>query len=240
MLIATAAQMREIDRAAIQDRGICSTLLMENAAKAVAEACISLVNRRRGGRAAVFCGPGNNGGDGVAAARFLMEAGLEVRAFLVGKREKMTPDCREMESRLRKAGGALEDFAPDAAFASWCLECDVMVDALFGIGLNTPLWGDPYTAVQMTNTCPVPVVAVDIASGVEADTGRILGVAVEADETVTFTCPKAGHVLGQGGLCCGRLTVADIGIPAGLIRLSCGLENKEDLIDDLRQALEAI
>ena len=218
MLIATAAQMREIDRAAIQDRGICSTLLMENAAKAVAEACISLVNRRRGGRAAVFCGPGNNGGDGVAAARFLMEAGLEVRAFLVGKREKMTPDCREMESRLRKAGGALEDFAPDAAFASWCLECDVMVDALFGIGLNTPLWGDPYTAVQMMNTCPVPVVAVDIASGVEADTGRILGVAVEADETVTFTCPKAGHVLGQGGLCCGRLTVADIGIPAGLIR----------------------
>ena len=58
----------------------------------------------------------------MAAARFLMEAGLEVRAFLVGKREKMTPDCREMESRLRKAGGALEDFAPDAAFASWCLE----------------------------------------------------------------------------------------------------------------------
>lgn len=218
MQIATAAQMREIDRAAIGDHGIPSTVLMENAAKAVAETCISLVNKKKGGRAAVFCGCGNNGGDGVATARFLIDAGLEVRCFLVGKREKMTSDCREMEIRLGKTGGKLESFTDDAAFAQWCLNCDVMVDALFGIGLNTELWGDPYTAVQMMNTCDVPVVSVDIASGVEADTGRVLGIAVEADETVTFTRPKAGHFLGQGGLCCGRLTVADIGIPADLLR----------------------
>lgn len=219
MQIATSAQMKEIDRRAIQERGVASTVLMEHAAQAVAEACISLVDKKVGGRAAVFCGPGNNGGDGVAAARFLMEAGLEVRALLVGDRAKMSPDCREMEVRLKKAGGVLEDFAPDdPGFAAWCLDCDVMVDALYGIGLNTDLWGDAYTAVQMMDTCDIPVVAVDIASGVEADTGRIRGLAVEAAKTVTFTRPKLGHFLGPGGLCCGELTVHDIGVPTDLLQ----------------------
>ena len=219
MQLATASQMKEIDRRAIQDRGIPSAALMETAAQAVAEACIALVDKPVGGRVAVFSGPGNNGGDGVAAARFLREAGLEVRAFLVGDRAKLSPDAQEMARRLEASGGRLEPFAADdPAFAAWCLGCDVLVDALYGIGLNTDLWGDAYTAVQMMNTCDIPVVAVDIASGVEADTGRVLGVAVRADRTVTFTRPKPGHFLGPGGLCCGELSVADIGIPTDLLQ----------------------
>ncbi len=219
MQLATSAQMQAIDRSAIETCGIPSATLMENAAKAVAEACISLINKPARGRVALFCGCGNNGGDGVAAARFLLQAGLEVRCFLVGSREKMSPDCREMESRLQAAGGRLEPFAPDDPdFAAWCLDCDVLVDALFGIGLNGQLWGDPYTAVQMMNTCDIPVVSVDIPSGVEADTGRVLGLAVEARRTVTFTRPKLGHFLGQGGLCCGELSVHDIGIPNHLLQ----------------------
>lgn len=218
MRIVTAEQCRALDRAAIQDRGIPSLLLMERAATAVAERCLERLEETGRGRAAIFCGAGNNGGDGVAAARLLLEAGVEIRCFLVGRREKMTPDCREMERRLEAVGGKLEDFTVDPDFAAWCLDCDLMVDALFGIGLNTELRGDAYTAVQMMNTCSVPVVAVDIASGVEADTGRVLGCAVEAEETVTFTLPKSGHLLGEGGVLSGRLTVADIGIPADLVR----------------------
>ena len=217
MRIATASQMRELDRMTIQERGVPSTDLMERAAAALAQAALELAGGAPG-RAVCFCGPGNNGGDGVACARLLREAGLEVRCVLVGRREKLTPDTRAMEARLAAAGGALEPFAPDdAEFAAWCLEADVMVDAIFGIGLNSDVRGDALTAIHMMNTCDIPVVSADIPSGVETDTGRVLGAAVRADRTVTFTLPKAGHFVGKGGLCTGRLTVADIGIPAELV-----------------------
>lgn len=222
MKIATAQQMRDMDRVAIQERGIPSVQLMERAAQSVANAALELAAAHRTGegpgRAVCFCGAGNNGGDGVCTARLLLEAGLEVRCILVGKREKMTPDCREMERRLEAAGGVVEDFDPNSSeFALWCLEADVMVDALFGIGLNTQLRGNALVAVQMMNTCDIPVVAVDIASGVEADTGAVLGDAVKADVTVTFSLPKVGQFLGEGGLRTGTLKVADIGIPLDLI-----------------------
>ncbi|SBW01945.1 Bifunctional NAD(P)H-hydrate repair enzyme Nnr (Includes: ADP-dependent (S)-NAD(P)H-hydrate dehydratase; NAD(P)H-hydrate epimerase) [uncultured Eubacteriales bacterium] len=255
MILATAAQMRELDRHAIEERGIPSLTLMENAAQAVARTIITMMEEqepaeaglkkfrylpeeegcvivggqtaayKRGGvsggkprRAVVFCGAGNNGGDGVAVARRLLEAGWEARAVLVGKRYRLTDDAREMERRLEEKGGKLEDFTPSAAqFAAWCLAADVMVDALFGVGLNAAPEGDALMAVQMMNTCSIPVVAVDIATGVEADTGRVLGAAVEAAVTVTFTLPKVGHCVGKGALHRGRLVVADIGIPADLV-----------------------
>jgi hydroxyethylthiazole kinase-like uncharacterized protein yjeF len=254
MILATAAQMRELDRKAIEEREIPSLMLMENAARAVAREVITMLEeggrvgdgRRKfhyqpdmagsvvigdqtasyarpgtpkagGRRAVVFCGAGNNGGDGIAVARLLLEAGWEVRTVLVGKRYRLTDDAREMERRLEQKGGKLEDFTPSSAqFAAWCLAADVMVDALFGIGLNTALEGDALMAVQMMNTCSIPVVAVDLASGIEADTGRVLGGAVEAAVTVTFTLPKIGHYVGKGALHRGRLVVADIGIPIDL------------------------
>ncbi len=223
MLLTTAAQMRELDRRAIGERGIPSTVLMEHAARAVADAVIDLAketgagNTERPLRAVLFCGAGNNGGDGIAAARLLLEAGWEVRAVLVGKRYKLTDEALEMECRLERKGGKLEDFTPSSPqFAAWCLKADVMVDALFGVGLNTAVDGETLIAVQMMNTCHVPVVSVDIASGVEADTGKVLGVAVEATVTVTFTMPKIGHYVGRGALCRGELVVADIGVPADL------------------------
>lgn len=108
--------------------------------------------------------------------RLLLEAGFEVRCILVGQREKLTCDTRAMEARLAAAGGVLEPFTPDDPdFAAWCLKADVMVDAIFGIGLNTEVRGDALTAVHMMNTCDIPVVSADISSGVEADTGRVLG-----------------------------------------------------------------
>ena len=216
MRIATAQQMRETDRIAIRERGVPSDQLMERAASAIAEEIMNLAGDCAG-RVVCFCGPGNNGGDGVACARQLLEAGFEVKCVLVGDHEKMTPDTRTMEARLAAAGGKLEPFQPDDAdFAAWCLKANAMVDAIFGIGLNSDVRGDALTAIHMMNTCDIPVVSADIPSGVEADTGRILGAAVEAERTVTFTLPKAGHYVGKGGLCTGELTVADIGIPRDL------------------------
>ena len=216
MNLATAEQMRRLDRRAIEELGIPSLTLMEQAARAVVRAAAGSAGDGPR-RAAVFCGTGNNGGDGVAAARLLREAGFEVRAFLVGDRARITPDCRSMADRLEAAGGILEDFCPgDSGQKAWVEECGVAVDALFGIGLTRPVTGNFADAIALMNEIPAPVVSADIPSGVETDTGRVLGTAVRADITVTFTCPKIGHFVGAGSLCSGRLAVADIGIPEEL------------------------
>ena len=228
MKIATAAQMKELDRMAIAERGIPSADLMERAARALTRTALETAGERPR-RAVCFCGPGNNGGDGIACARLLREAGLEVRCVLVGDREKLTPDARTMEARLAAAGGRLEPFAPDdPAFAAWCLEADVMVDALFGIGLSRPVEGEALIAVHMMNTCDIPVVSADLPSGVETDTGRVLGGAVEAAATVTFSLPKIGLYVGKGALCAGKVTVAPIVIPEVLVQgARCPVESVE-------------
>lgn len=243
--LATAAQMKELDRTAIEEYGVPSLELMERAAQAVADAAHCLI--QRGGnsgacgiifdeplgnqereeleritasadgahpRIGVFCGPGNNGGDGIAAARLLMEKGYTVRAFLVGEREKMTPDARAMEKRLIAAGGQLEDYQPeDKKQAVWLSTCVCMVDALFGVGLNRPVTGDFLAAIRWMNQCFQPVVSCDLPSGVHTDTGEILGEAVRAACTVTFTYAKPGLYLMEGAACSGKIQVINIGIP---------------------------
>ena len=277
--LATAAQMKELDRRAIEERGIPSLELMENAARAVADTVWELLHPEEDGfspvlssfssmivmrkkddppptneeqrqveelreiiegkntdptpRIAVFCGPGNNGGDGVACARLLMEkGGCRVRAFFVGDRAKMTPDETAMEDRLTAAGGRLEDFSVDMTDRStlestmdyeqqkilaWLSTCDVMVDALFGIGLKRPVEGVFRTAVlQMQSRMNCPVVACDVPSGVNADTGEVLGEAVQAKVTVTFTRGKPGLYSGLGAGRAGEVRIVDIGIPHDL------------------------
>ena len=273
--LATAAQMRELDRRAIEERGVPSLELMEHAAQAVADTAWELIqpdgsicassigvimmhkkdapppteeeqrqeeelreivegkNTDPTPRVAVFCGPGNNGGDGVACARLLMErGGCHVRAFFVGDRAKMTPDETAMEDRLTAAGGRLEDFSVDMTGRStleatmdyeqqkilaWLSTCDVMVDALFGIGLKRPVEGVFRTAVlQMQSRPSCPVVACDVPSGVNADTGEVLGEAVQAKVTVTFTRGKPGLYSGPGAGRAGEVRIVDIGIPHDL------------------------
>lgn len=260
--LATMAQMKELDRIAIQERGIPSLELMEHAAQAVAEAVAKLVGppeKPEGGmascigvivssgdgqptaeeqremeeirsiveskntdptqRIAVFCGPGNNGGDGVAAARLLREAGYRVRAFLLGNREKMTPDEKAMEEKLKEAGGELEPFdLEDRRTTAWLSTCDCFVDALFGVGLKRSLEGEFLALVQWLNQRRTPVVSCDLPSGVNGDTGEILGDAVQAKVTVTFTCAKPGLYLDAGAGRAGEVDVADIGIPWELRR----------------------
>ncbi len=220
MELFTAAQMKEIDRAAIQERGIPSTLLMERAARAIVQEVLALpIPRENGPNAVVFCGPGNNGGDGIAAARLLLREGWRVKCVLVGKREKMTEDSREMERRLIEAGGVLEDFDPEDRDESPAF--DVAVDALFGIGLNSELRPDAVKAVSRIQRARW-VVSADIPSGVHADTGVVMGSAVRADVTVTFSAGKPGLYVGKGAVHAGRVAVADIGIPRELMKEGCG------------------
>lgn len=240
----TAAQMKEMDRRAIEERGIPSLTLMERAAGGLLEAVEDISEEKslllpesrgemitgggvfeiarnvpgRAKAAAVFSGPGNNGGDGVALAGLLKKAGWTVRCFLVGDREKMTDDTREMTRRLEELGGSVEDFVPgDGEQEAFVHSADVIVDAIFGIGLHSELRENGAAAVALINRAPAAVVSADIPSGVEADTGRVLGEAVRADVTVTFSMAKPGLFVGKGALCAGRVIVHDIGIPADLV-----------------------
>ena len=242
MKLASAAQMKELDRQAIEERGIPSIELMERAASGIAETVAGLLPRRSGKcRVAVLCGAGNNGGDGIAAARLLHLRGVRVRAFLAGNYEKLTPDALEMTRRLSECGVELEPFDPDSADQRvWVLGADVCVDALFGVGLSRDIApGSAYAAaVDWMNESRGTVVAADIASGVAADSGRVLGRAVRADRTVTFSLAKAGQFIGDGALCSGSVEVRHIGIPADLLAGTvCPVQTTE--ADFVREALPA-
>ena len=220
MKLTTSAQMRELDRAAIEERGIPSIELMERAAEGVASAVLDrLPDKPSQCRAAVLCGAGNNGGDGIATARLLFFKGVQVRCFLVGKYEKLTPDSLEMTRRLSDCGVELEPFdRENREQLAYICHCDVAVDAVFGVGLSREVADGSLfaAAIDAMNASRAKIVSADIASGVEADTGRILGRAVRADKTVTFTFPKIGQAVGDGAVCSGDVTVWDIGIPADL------------------------
>lgn len=242
MKLATAREMKELDRRAIEDLGIPSIDLMERAAQGVAEAALSLLPEGKGKyRAAVFCGSGNNGGDGIAAARMLFLKGLTVRVFLVGSYEKLTRDALEEVRRLSECGLALEDYDPaDAEQKVYAMSCHVLIDAIFGVGLSRDIHPDSRfaAAIRLINDCPGKVVAADIASGVEADSGRILSCAAKADKTITFTLKKAGQVVGAGREYSGEVICHEIGIPQTLVReMKCPTQTME--ADFLREALPA-
>ncbi len=210
MKLSTSAMMREMDDFTINTLKTPSTLLMTNAAEHVAKAALELMGENRS--AVIFCGSGNNGGDGVAAGVYLKKLGVSTELFLVGKREKMTPDTLEMERRYAELGGEILDFSREDAQRA-CRGAGVIIDAMFGVGLNSDMRGAGAEAVDIINSAAAPVVAADIASGVEADTGRILGRAVKADVTVTFSMAKPGHFSEPGCVFSGKVLVKDIGIP---------------------------
>ncbi|MBU6444155.1 MAG: NAD(P)H-hydrate dehydratase [Alphaproteobacteria bacterium] len=204
--ILTVAEMYAADRYAAE-HGVATLALMEAAGEAVAEA----VHRRWPGAAvAVLCGPGNNGGDGFVAARHLEAQGHEVEIALLGPREALKGDAAVMAERW---DGLIAPLSPAILRGA-----DVVVDALFGAGLSRPLDGVAEECVTALNRSGLPVVAVDVPSGLHGDAARPLsGGCVEADVTVTFFRKKPAHVLMPGRMLCGDVTVADIGIPAAAL-----------------------
>jgi hydroxyethylthiazole kinase-like uncharacterized protein yjeF len=202
----TTAEMAEADRKAIGG-GVPGIRLMENAGRAVAEAFLS--RYPPGVEVAVVAGPGNNGGDGFVVARLLSERGYRVRVLLFGERARMHGDAAEA---ARRWAGLTVPASP-AVLA----EPDVIVDALFGAGLDRPIEGPARALIVAINAAGAPIVAVDLPSGVNGTSGAVMGVAVRASETVTFFRRKLGHLLLPGRMHCGSVTVADIGIPATVL-----------------------
>ncbi len=218
MRILSAEAMREVDRAAVEELGVPSLVLMENAAIGVVEAIAEAFADARS--AAVFCGPGNNGGDGLAVARHLFVRGWEARIFLVANSHPLSADaaaqlaiCRKAELQILEIGGEKDlRVALEAA-----ADCDVVIDALFGTGLSRPLDGLFARVVDGINGLPLPCVAVDLPSGLSADEPRPIGPHVRADLTVTFAAPKVAHVFAPAADAVGRMVVTDLGIPPRLI-----------------------
>jgi hydroxyethylthiazole kinase-like uncharacterized protein yjeF len=197
----TTAEMARADRLAI-GLGIPGLLLMENAGRAVADAVTA---RRPAGPIVVVAGPGNNGGDGFVAARVLAERGFQVRVALLGSREALQGDAADALARWQ---GPVEPAEPKSVQGA-----ALIVDAMYGAGLNRPVEGKALAIIEAISAGTTPSIAIDVPSGISGDTGAVLGpAAVKAIETVTFFRRKPGHLLMPGRLHCGKVTVADIGI----------------------------
>lgn len=202
--ILTAKEMSSADAFAIQSIGIPSMVLMERAALSVVE---EILNRKKDISAIlVVCGTGNNAGDGVAAARIFAERGIKSDILFVGDPKKRSGQLSDQINVLKYYGISEVSSVTPGKYS-------LIIDALFGIGLSRDISGDAENIIGQINAEKAYKVAVDIPSGISADTGKILGCAVKADLTVTFARAKAGHYLYHGGLYSGEVVVKEIGIP---------------------------
>jgi hydroxyethylthiazole kinase-like uncharacterized protein yjeF len=218
MKIVTAAQMRELDRKAQEEYGIPGSALMEQAGLAVAEAACRLTEPCPEQPIAVICGRGNNGGDGFVAARHLRAMGRRPVVFLAASRDAVGGDARENLLRLAEVGLDVTEIGDPSAIAEACTEAGLVIDALLGTGLSGEVHGLAGDLIAAMNACGRPVLAVDIPSGLHSDTGKPLGRAVRAVETVTMGLPKLGLYLDPGMDYAGAITVADIGFPDELVQ----------------------
>ena len=202
-----AESMRAADAEAIGERGIPSLQLMESAGAALAEAVRDVA---KPGPIRIVCGKGNNGGDGLVAARLLAETGFEVETLLLWPADELSDDSATNHVRLAEPGREIEAGELTSALeGSGCV-----VDAIFGTGFDGAPRSPAKEAIEAMNGCGAPIVAADIASGVDGSTGEVEGVAAGADVTVTFHAAKLGHRIAPGKRSTGDLRVADIGIPA--------------------------
>jgi NAD(P)H-hydrate epimerase len=201
-----AAQVRELDRIAIQERGIPGIELMSRAGDEVFQRIKKQWPDAR--TIAVFCGSGNNAGDGYIVAKLGLDAGLNVCVYAASEPEKLNGDALTAYRKYIDAHGMVILFQAEQA-----INADVLVDALLGTGLDRPVTGLYAEAIQVINAHPSPVVAVDIPSGLNADTGNEMGCAVKADCTVTFIGLKQGLFTGQAAEYCGEIYFAQLGVP---------------------------
>ncbi|ABL79042.1 NAD(P)H-hydrate dehydratase [Thermofilum pendens] len=217
MKVARVSEIKLLDREAAEKYGVKEEILMENAGASVARLAVSLIGLPMS--AAVVCGPGNNGGDGLVAARHLSSMGADVKVFLVAAPDKLAGIVKENYERVVKAGIAVEVVDEERAegLSEELSLFDVVVDALFGTGLSRPLEGVYRKVVEAINGSGSLVISVDIPSGVHGDTGQVLGVAVRADYTVTFGLPKLGNLMYPGAELGGELYVHHISYPRALL-----------------------
>ncbi|CAM3121356.1 NAD(P)H-hydrate dehydratase [Corallococcus sp. ZKHCc1 1396] len=234
--VLTAVQMREAEAAAQERHGMPSGLLMENAGRALADAARSVAGP--GGRFTVLCGPGNNGGDGLVAARFLLEGGARVVVSLVGDAAKLTAESKRNLQALEGFGESPRAFEalPEAGAG------DVVVDALFGTGLRRAPEGafaDAIGTVARWRRAGARVVAADVPSGLQSDTAEPFALCVEADVTVAFGFLKPAHELEPGASLCGDVRRVDIGLGGESARAVSGAELLRVEEEDAREVIPA-
>jgi len=220
MRILNAAQMREADRRTIEEIGIPSIVLMENAGRQVVAAMEAMHTDLLERQVAVLCGRGNNGGDGFVVARTLVQRGVDVSVFLMGRVADVRGDARTNLEILGRIGVTVVEVADAQAWElhfSEVSDCTLIVDAMFGTGLNAPLAGFIESVVTDVNASGIPVVSIDVPSGLSADTPDVPGPSIEAGLTVTLAAPKLPLVLPPAELRAGDIVIADIGIPAEVL-----------------------
>ncbi|MBW2558628.1 MAG: NAD(P)H-hydrate dehydratase [Deltaproteobacteria bacterium] len=212
MKISSVSQMRELDRTAIEKFGIEDKLLMENAGLAT----FGVIQTKlgvRGRKFTVFCGVGNNGGDGCVVARKLNSNGGDVKVFIVGDPKRFTGSAKMNFNIIEKLSIEITEVVDVDSVKTYVLDSDGIVDAIFGTGLARDVEGLYRDVIEMINDSGKPIFSVDIPSGVNGDTGAVMGAAVKADYTVTFGLSKVGNMLFPGYALCGKLYVTHISFP---------------------------
>lgn len=220
--VLSRAQMRAFDKHAIEACGVPSVVLMENAGRGATDVLVRelLEGDPEGAEVVVVCGTGNNGGDGLVIARHLMVRGANVAVFLVGDVHKISADARANLDAWRGLGGSVHELAlgePLGVLSEAMADADAVVDALFGTGLDRPIEGYQAEVIRAMNVTAAPRFAVDLPSGLDADTGGTLGVAVFAQATATFAHHKLGLLTPGGARLAGIVHVVDIGVPGGIV-----------------------
>ncbi len=223
MEVVTAAEMRAIDREAIEVLGIPGPVLMENAGRSVVEHLKRRFDDLETRQVVILCGKGNNGGDGFVVSRWLNGMGVPTKTILLGSKDEVKGDAK-LNLEILSGLGIPVDTAPDQAvfrrFADVLFSCDIIVDAMLGTGLTQGASGIIAEVIEMVNSVPAYVVSVDTPSGLSSDTPEILGNVVRAAATITFGLPKVGQLLYPGAEFVGELVVADIGIPPEIVARS--------------------
>lgn len=208
MRAVTALEMQELDRRAIEVFGIPSIVLMENAGRGVSEVALRMLNPASGKRIAIFCGTGNNGGDGFVAGRYLAKKGLQLNVYIVGEKSRIKADAGINLNIMEKMGIIAQEIAVPVD-----IEADLVIDAIFGTGFKGKVKDPAASIISYLNKSDIPVLSVDVPSGLDADTGEALPEAVRARKTVTMQFPKKGFYIGKGPEYVGEVITVDIGIP---------------------------
>jgi len=220
MRVLNSSQMRDADRRTIEEIGIPSLVLMENAGRQTVAAMEAMYSDLAERHVGVLCGRGNNGGDGFVVARTLAQRGVDVSVFLLGHVAEVRGDARTNLEILGRLGLTVIEVADGQSWElhfSELSDCTLIVDAIFGTGLNAPVSGLVESVIADVNTSGIPVVAIDVPSGLSADSHHPIGPSIEATLTVTLGAPKLPLILPPAETRAGDIVIADIGIPAAVL-----------------------
>lgn len=231
MKLVTSSQMRNIDQKTIEGIGIPGLELMEKAGRGTALVAKEMLGDPANKMIIIFCGRGNNGGDGFVVGRYLSQWGARVEFFLTAKRNEVKGDAKINLEKAVDLDLPIVEISRKEEIPSR-IKADLIVDALFGTGFDGEIKGYLKDIIEMINSSGIPVLSVDIPSGLHADTGKFIGPCVKANRTVTMALPKIGHFFFPGKEMSGEVTVVDIGVPEHVVeeeKISLNLISKEEV-----------